>query len=95
MAMVQPFLLFTPSALPSRPVRLGWGAIVVPRASQASVPAPRPRRRAVERSGEVPGAPLWVALLFLLVALLVAPEQPRAQEAICHRHSGAEACRVW
>jgi hypothetical protein len=42
-----------------------------------------------------PGAPLWVALLLWMVATVVAPEQPRDQEAICHRHSGEVACRVW
>jgi hypothetical protein len=36
----------------------------------------------------------FVAVLFLL-AMVVAPEQPRDQEAICHRHNGVAACRVW
>jgi flagellar biosynthetic protein FliP len=31
----------------------------------------------------------------LLVATLVAPEQPGSLETICQRHNGAEACRVW
>ncbi len=32
---------------------------------------------------------------YCLVALLLAPERPEAQEAICKRHAGVEACRVW
>jgi hypothetical protein len=36
-----------------------------------------------------------VALLLLLVAVVVAPEQPHDQEAICQRHRGELACRVW
>jgi len=41
------------------------------------------------------GAPLVLAVLLVLVALWVAPERPEAQEAICQRHAGVEACRVW
>jgi hypothetical protein len=33
--------------------------------------------------------------LFLVLAALLAPEQPRAQAEICERHNGAAACRVW
>ena len=36
-----------------------------------------------------------LAVLLLLLAVLVAPERPQVQEAICQRHNGAEACRVW
>jgi hypothetical protein len=42
-----------------------------------------------------PGIPLALAAMLLLAALLVAPEQPWAQEAICQRHNGVAACRVW
>ncbi len=42
-----------------------------------------------------PGIPLTLAAILLLAALLVAPEQPLAQEAICQRHNGVAACRVW
>lgn len=42
-----------------------------------------------------PSAPLLLVILLVGVATLVAPEQPHDQEAICHRHSGAEACLVW
>jgi hypothetical protein len=36
-----------------------------------------------------------VVALLILAALLLAPEQPRGQEAICQRHNGVAACRVW
>jgi hypothetical protein len=39
--------------------------------------------------------PLALAAVLLLLALLLAPEQPRHQEAICQRHNGVAACRVW
>ncbi len=39
--------------------------------------------------------PLLLAVGLVLGAVLLAPEQPRDQEAICHRHNGVEACRVW
>jgi hypothetical protein len=41
------------------------------------------------------GVPLALAGVLLVLALLVAPEQPAHQEAICHRHNGVAACRVW
>ncbi len=43
----------------------------------------------------VPALPLALAGLLVLLAVLLAPEQPRHQEAICQRHAGVEACRVW
>jgi hypothetical protein len=46
------------------------------------------------RRGQV-GAPLALAGLLLGLAVLVAPERPADQEAICHRHNGVAACRVW
>jgi len=41
------------------------------------------------------GAPLALAGVLILTAALVAPEQPQDQAAICHRHNGPAACRVW
>jgi len=41
------------------------------------------------------GAPLVLVAFLVTVALLLAPERPEAQEAICKRHAGVEACRVW
>jgi hypothetical protein len=40
-------------------------------------------------------AALLLALVLLLVATLVAPEQPGSLGTICQRHNGADACRVW
>jgi len=74
-----------------------------------AVPVPEvPARRAVSlgRGGRggagvaglrqvVPPLPLALAAGLVALAVLVAPEQPRDQEAICHRHAGVEACRVW
>ncbi len=67
-----------------------------------STPAParlRPRahagqggRRTRRSSMEVP---LVLAGVLLTLAVLVAPERPGDQEAICHRHNGVAACRVW
>jgi hypothetical protein len=48
-----------------------------------------------QRLSAAPGAPLAVAAALVLLAVLLAPEQPQVQEAICHRHSGVAACRVW
>ncbi|MFM8525123.1 MAG: serine protease inhibitor [Cyanobacteriota bacterium] len=38
---------------------------------------------------------LVLATTLVAVAVMAAPEQPQALEAICLRHHGAEACRVW
>ncbi len=55
-------------------------------------------------AGRAPGAtpaaagawPLaWSVAALLLAAALLAPEQPAAQAAICERHNGQAACRVW
>lgn len=40
------------------------------------------------------GALVLVGLV-LALALLAAPEQPGDQAAICERHNGVQACRVW
>ncbi len=64
----------------------------------------RPLRRPIVSGGFSPLAsmprgratpPLLLAVGLVLGAVLLAPEQPRDQEAICHRHNGVEACRVW
>ncbi|MEB3201060.1 MAG: serine protease inhibitor [Synechococcaceae cyanobacterium] len=47
------------------------------------------------RVSSAPGIPLMLLAVWLLAAVLVAPEQPLDQEAICQRHNGVEACRVW
>jgi hypothetical protein len=53
-------------------------------------PGPRSRSR-----GREVGVPAILAAALLLLALVVAPERPQVQEAICQRHNGVEACRVW
>ena len=64
----------------------------------AAVPAPSRRRQAIASFSSAEarvGVPLALAAVLLCLALLVAPEQPRDQEAICQRHNGVAACRVW
>ena len=74
-------------------------AFVAPSGATGPAAAPprarRKRRRPADREGAAPGASLWIALLLLVLAVVVAPEDPKDQEAICHRHSGEVACRVW
>jgi len=43
----------------------------------------------------MPIVPLVLVAVLVLLAVLVAPERPRDQAAICQRHAGAAACRVW
>ena len=38
---------------------------------------------------------MFLAAVLVAAALLVAPERPHDQEAICQRHRGELACRVW
>lgn len=53
-------------------------------------------RRGNARSGGGPlGWSVAVALLLLLAATLLAPEGAADQAAICQRHNGVDACRVW
>ncbi|MFM7266554.1 MAG: hypothetical protein ACKOZW_13375 [Cyanobium sp.] len=59
----------------------------------ASQPARGIAGRGTRRSSM--GVPLALAGLLLALAVLVAPERPADQEAICHRHNGVAACRVW
>ena len=61
-------------------------------AGAAALPL-RLRLRATRRHGCAGGLLLVAALL--LLAVLMAPEQPMAQASICERHNGAAACRVW
>lgn len=73
----------TPSRPLGRPLERGLGR----RAAGGGHRAPAPRHRVA--------VPLLLAAGLVLGAVLLAPEQPRDQEAICHRHNGVEACRVW
>ena len=49
-------------------------------------------QRSWQREATVPA--LFAAVL-LLVAVIAAPEKPGDQAAICQRHNGVDACRVW
>ncbi|MCS5691067.1 hypothetical protein NZK33_03595 [Cyanobium sp. FGCU-6] len=87
-------VLFTPAVL--LPVELVAGAGAVPAALR------RCRRRAVRRHRQIcsasagaTAAPLLLTAVLVVMAVLVAPERPADQEAICQRHNGVAACRVW
>ncbi|MFO0017318.1 MAG: hypothetical protein ACK52U_12290 [Synechococcaceae cyanobacterium] len=60
-----------------------------------AAPCQGARSWAHQQVTSAPGIPLALAAMLLLAAVLVAPEQPLAQEAICQRHNGVAACRVW
>jgi hypothetical protein len=75
-------------------------ALPVTTVAGGAVQAPSHHRRALRPAARSVAeahakAPWALAAVLLLLALLVAPEQPRFQEAICHRHNGVAACRVW
>jgi hypothetical protein len=55
----------------------------------------QPAPASASSSGLGVTVPAALAVVLLLVALVVAPERPQVQEAICQRHNGVEACRVW
>jgi hypothetical protein len=99
MATVRLPLLFTPSALAPRSLGAGARALQAPEwaggAAVAVPPARRKRPRCAGREGADWGVSLWVPLLLLLLAVVAAPEDPKDQEAICQRHRGVVACRVW
>ncbi|MEB3243904.1 MAG: hypothetical protein VKO44_09745 [Cyanobacteriota bacterium] len=65
-----------------------------PRRPSGGLAAPRVAAAGAHQAAG-PWAPLALAALLVAVSTLVAPEQPHAQEAICQRHSGADACLVW
>lgn len=82
----------------ARPRRLGPGVGLEPARGQHK-PGIAPSRDGSTadswKNASPLGVPLVLAALLVTVALLVAPERPEAQEAICQRHAGVEACRVW
>ena len=55
--------------------------------------APAGAEEAAEPS--MPTRPLVLVGVLVLLAVLVAPERPRDQAAICQRQAGPVACRVW
>ena len=87
-----------PSSPASRSRRLGHGArLQSARRRPGSGPCPSRFGVVAEswKDASPMGAPLVLAAFLVTVALLLAPERPEAQEAICNRHAGVEACRVW
>jgi hypothetical protein len=97
--------LSTPCALPLPSAVVGPGSAV--HAGPPGLAARMPRswrlpgagRRRCLRAQGWPSPALLLSLVLaptlLLVAAVAAPEQPQSQEAICQRHHGVEACRVW
>ncbi|MFM7086790.1 MAG: hypothetical protein ACKOXO_07365 [Cyanobium sp.] len=53
------------------------------------------RRLGPQRLGNPGIRPLLLVMVLWLLAMLIAPEHPWDQEAICQRHNGVAACRVW
>ena len=87
-----------PSAPAIRSRRLGHGArLQSARSRHGSGPCPSRFGVVAEswKDASPMGAPLLLAALLVTVSLWLAPERPEAQEAICKRHAGVEACRVW
>ncbi|MFZ9952353.1 MAG: serine protease inhibitor, partial [Vulcanococcus sp.] len=60
-----------------------------------SLPLPRRRRRSRSAAALHSGSAMAAIAGLLLLAALLAPEQPVAQADICQRHNGMAACRVW
>ena len=55
-----------------------------------------PGLRLAERRRRHAGlAPVLAVGMLLAAALWMAPEAPQDQAAICQRHNGVAACRVW
>jgi len=54
-----------------------------------------PRNRFASHWQRQAAAPALLAAVLLLVAGIAAPERPADQAAICQRHNGVDACRVW
>lgn len=81
---------FVPLAPPAHPGAC-WPSPGARRVRGAAVGS-RPQRRVGDGGS---GVPFLLASVLVAVALLLAPERPHDQEAICHRHSGEVACRVW
>jgi len=61
---------------------------------QRSRPGPSAVSVQLQRTGRGL-VPALVAGLLLALALGMAPEAPQDQAAICQRHNGVAACRVW
>jgi hypothetical protein len=85
---------FTPVLVPGRAA-----ARSVAGRRRRPLPTPSPRawlqRDAIGTRARSGAGALLLAVSLVLLAVLVAPERPQDQEAICQRQAGVEACRVW
>lgn len=95
-------LLFT-ARIPSRPVRPAAVWVPAPARGEGSRRGIGPSLRlarvshglhAAPQAG-VPAMPVLVVGVLVLLAVLLAPERPADQAAICQRQAGELACRVW
>lgn len=86
-------VLSTPAVL--LPVELVAGGGSVPTAFRQRQRRGVARHRRVTAAAWSPAVPLLLTAALVLMAVLVAPERPGDQEAICQRHNGVAACRVW
>jgi len=73
------------------PMRSRAGRSVRPAAS----PMDQARSSDAAALPAVPKVPLILAGFLVLLAVLLAPERPGDQAAICQRQAGELACRVW
>ena len=69
-------------------------SVVVPQRVGRGLRAAAPAREVAPESA-MPTLPMVVVVVLVLLAVLVAPERPLDQAAICQRHAGPVACRVW
>ena len=69
-------------------------SVAVPQRVGRGLRAAAPAREVAPESA-MPTLPMVVVLVLVLLAVLVAPERPLDQAAICQRHAGPVACRVW
>ncbi|MCP9808089.1 serine protease inhibitor [Cyanobium sp. HWJ4-Hawea] len=61
----------------------------------APVPRPSVQHHARRQRIAPVAGPALLAAVLCLVAVVVAPERPGDQAAICQRHNGVDACKVW
>jgi hypothetical protein len=59
------------------------------------IPSPSPDLSTRRLRRRIAPAPVLILGGLLAAALWLAPEAPQDQAAICQRHNGVAACRVW
>lgn len=74
---------------------LAQPSVVQPRGVRRPLEGPRRSMRRAFPAVASCSSVLGMALVLMLVAAVVAPEQPVRQGDICERHNGPAACRVW